>query len=176
MTEPQNPPRLLAVGKIGPAIGLKGEVYVQPWTDSPEERFAPGSVLSTEPGERGPLTVAEFRAHGKRFVIRFDGYDGRTQAESLRDTELLIAASARPVLEDPDDFYDTDLIGLAAVTPAGLALGAIKDVVHAPGSEYLVLLHEEREVLVPFVAEIVPTVDVAAGRVIVDPPEGLLEL
>ena len=97
-------------------------------------------------------------------------------AEALRGTQLLIAASSRPPLEDPDEFYDTELIGLAAVTVDAVDLGPIRDIVHAAGATYLVLDADGQDRLVPFVRAIVPTLDLDAGRVVIEPPDGLLEL
>ena len=167
---------LVAVGKIGPAHGLRGEVIVAPFTDQPDERFAPGAVLVAEPGDAGALTVESSRWQGKRLVVRFTGVADRGAAEALRGTELLIPAADRPDLDDPDDFYDTDLIGLAAATVDGRALGPVRDVVHAPAADYLVIEVDGQERLVPFLAAMVPSVDVAGGTVVIDPPEGLLDL
>lgn len=167
---------LIAVGRIGPARGIKGEVFVQPWTDDPEERFAAGSVLSTEPAERGPLTVAAVNLNGPKMVVHFVGIEDRTAAESLRGIQLVIAASARPQIEDPDEFYASDLIGLAARTISGRELGRIQDVLDIAGADYLVLSVEGTERLVPFVQSIVPTVDLAGGVVEIDPPDGLFDL
>jgi 16S rRNA processing protein RimM len=168
-----NDDELLVVGRVGPPHGVRGAVIVQPFTDDPDERFAAGSVLVTG---SDPLTVLTARWQGKRLVVQFDGVTERGQAERLRGVELLVAASDRPPLDDPDDFYDTDLVGLAASTVDGRPLGPVRDVVHAPASDYLVVEVEGRDRLVPFVAAVVPTVDVAGGRVVIDPPEGLLEL
>jgi 16S rRNA processing protein RimM len=88
----------------------------------------------------------------------------------------MVVATERPVLDDPDEFYDSDLIGLTARTPTGDDLGPIHDVVHLAGAIYLLLKVEGTERLVPFVSEIVPKVDVAAGVVTIDPPEGLFDL
>ncbi len=164
---------LLVVGRVGPPHGVRGAVVVQPFTDAPDERFAPGSVLLTA---AGPLTVEAARRQGRRLVVQFEGVADRWQAERLRGTELQMAASSRPPLDDPDDFYDTDLVGLTASTVGGEWLGPVRDVVHAPASDYLVVDVGGRECLVPFVAAVVPTVDVAGGRVVIDPPEGLFEL
>jgi 16S rRNA processing protein RimM len=109
-------------------------------------------------------------------VIHFAGIDDRAAAEALRGVRLVIAASERPELDDPDEFYDTDLVGLTARTVAGAELGPVREVVHAGGADYLVLDVDGTERLVPFVAAIVPTVDVAAGVVEIDPPEGLFDL
>ena len=168
-----NDDELLVVGRVGPPHGVHGAVIVQSFTDDPDERFAAGSVLVTA---ADPLTVLNARWQGKRLVVQFDGVTDRGQAERLRGVELLVAAADRPPLDDPDDFYDTDLVGLAASTVDGRPLGPVRDVVHAPASDYLVVEVEGRDRLVPFVAALVPTVDVAGGRVVIDPPEGLLEL
>lgn len=168
--------QLVVVGQVGRAHGVRGQVAVAPRTDDPELRFAAGSVLVTDPPERGPLIVAETRLHSGRLLVRFEGVADRTGAEALRGTSLLVDPDQRPPLEDPDDFYDTELIGLRALDPAGATLGVVADVIHAPGSDLLALRVDGREVLVPFVRQIVPHVDVAGGTLTVDPPEGLFEL
>jgi len=167
---------VVAIGRIGRPRGVRGHVFVAPWTDDPEDRFAVGSVVRTDPIDRGPLTVAAMSTGGGKLVIHFDGVDNREAAESLRGTQLVMAAADRPSLADPDEFYDSDLVGLVAHTVAGERLGPVCDVVHAGAVDYLVLDLAGQERLVPFVMSIVPRVDVAGGRVVVDPPEGLFEL
>lgn len=173
---------LVTVGRIGKAHGLRGEVSVEAWTDDPEGRFSVGTVFVTGPAAAArpaALTVAGVRLRSGRWLLRFDGVDDRTAAEALRGTHLLLEARDRPVLDDPDDFYDSDLIGLQARTPDGGVLGQVSDVVHGPAGDYLVVEltgPPAREHLVPFVSEIVPVLDVANGYVVVDPPEGLFEL
>ena len=167
---------LVTVGRVGPVWGLHGAVYVQPLTDDVELRFADGAQLLTEPPERGPLTVAKTHWHGQRFVVHFEAVTDRQLAAELRGTELLIRIVDRPPLEDPDDFYDTDLVGLQALQPDGTVLGPVTDVVHSPAGEYLLIRIDDRDRLVPFVRAIVPEVRLSAGTLIVDPPEGLFEL
>lgn len=164
---------LVVVGRIGPPHGVRGAVVVQPFTDAAEERFAPGSVLLTD---REPLIVEASRWHGKRLIVQFAGITERTDAQQLRGTDLHVPASTRPALDDPDDFYDTDLVGLTATTVGGEPLGPVRDVVHAPASDYLVVEVGGRERLVPFLAAVVPIVDIPGRRVVIDPPEGLLDL
>jgi 16S rRNA processing protein RimM len=169
------------VGRIGRPHGVRGEVTVEVRTDDPDLRFAPGSVLRTEPPGRGPLTVAGSRWHREVLLLRLTGPDGvevesREAAETLRDTELHVPVDELPELEDPDTWYDHQLVGLRAELTDGTPLGEVTAVRHE-GAELLVVRREGgRELLVPFVASIVPTVDPAAGRVVVDPPEGLLDL
>lgn len=166
----------VAVGRIGPVRGLRGEVYVQPLTDDPAARFAPGVSLLTEPADAGPLQVHSSDYTGGRLVVRFDGVDDRAQAAALRGTTLLILPAQRPALEDPDEFYDTDLLGLRAQTPRGDPIGEVSEVRHIGGNDQLVVRGAGREHLVPFVAAIVTRVDLASGVVVVDAPEGLFDL
>lgn len=166
----------VVVGTVGRPHGLRGEVAVHPRTDDPAGRFAPGVVLGTDP-EAGPLTVASVRWHGGRPLVTFEGVPDRTAAEALRGTLLLADPTDRAPLESADEFYDQDLVGLRALTQDGVALGEITDVRHLPGQDVLaVSTPEGREVLVPFVAAIVPVVDLAGGRVLLDPPPGLFDL
>jgi 16S rRNA processing protein RimM len=167
---------VVAVGRIGPPRGVRGEAFVEPWTDDPAARFAPGSVLRTDPASAGPLTVEHVNLSGAKMVLRFEGVLDREGAEALRGVRLVIPASARPAIEDPDEFYASDLIGLAARSVAGADLGEVRDVLDIAGSDYLVLVVAGVERLVPFVSAVVPTVDVAAGVVEIDPPVGLFEL
>ncbi len=166
----------VSVGRIGPVHGVRGEVLVEPWTDQPEVRFAAGAVLMTEPASAGPLTVDASRLQGGRLVVHFAGVFDRAAAAQLRGVRLLVDAASRNRLDDPDEFYDTDLIGLQARRADGVPLGPVLDVVHVGPSDYLVVEVEGVQRLVPFVAAIVTGVDVGAGWVEIDPPEGLFDL
>jgi 16S rRNA processing protein RimM len=169
------------VGRIGRPHGVRGEVTVEVRTDDPELRFVPGAVLLTDPADRGPLTVTGRRWHRDILLLTLDGPDGRPldsreAAEEVRNTELLVAVSDLPALEDPDSYYDHQLVGLEARLTDGTPLGAITAVRHE-GADLLVIRRSDGDdALVPFVAAIVPTVDLDGGFVVVDPPEGLLEL
>ena len=145
-------------------------------TDDPELRFVPGAALRTDPAGRGPLTVAGRRWHRELLLLRLEGVDSREAAELLRDTELLVPVAELPELDDPDVFYDHQLVGLTARLPDGSTLGEVSAVRHEGTSLLVVRRVDGGEALVPFVAAIVPTVDLAGGYVVIDPPEGLLEL
>jgi 16S rRNA processing protein RimM len=167
---------LVTVGRIGRAHGIRGEVSVEVRTDSPELRFADGARLTTEPAGAGPLVVGHTRWHSGRLLVRFDGVSDRAVAEGLRGVRLLADVGEGERLDDPDEFFDHQLVGLRAVTTTGDAVGDITDVLHPPGQDLLVVRRpDNREALVPFVVDIVPEVDIAAGRVVLDPPVGLLE-
>ena len=167
----------LVVGRIGRPQGVRGELTVEVRTDDPDTRFAPGSVLRTDPASRGPLTVEAARPRSGGLVVAFAGVRDREAADALRGTVLVVDSADLPPLDVEDEWYDHQLIGLAAVDPDGKPLGAVAEVVHTPASDLLAVRDEDgREHLVPFVREIVPTVDVAGGRVVVAAPDGLFDL
>jgi 16S rRNA processing protein RimM len=170
----------VVVGRIGRPHGVRGEVTVEVRTDDPDLRFPPGAVLLTEPADRGPLTVTGRRWHREVLLLMLEGPSGplgsREDAEALRDTELHVPISDLPELDDPDDFYDHQLVGLTARLTDGTPLGEVAAVRHEGADLLVVRRPDDGDVLVPFVAAIVPTVDLAGGFVVVDPPEGLLDL
>lgn len=166
----------LVVGRIGRAHGIKGEVTVEVRTDEPELRLAPGSVLATDPASAGPLTVATGRVHSGRLLLRFEGVPDRTAAEALRNTLLIADVDPDVQPEDPDEFYDHQLIDLDVVTADGTEVGRIAEISHLPHQDLLVVRRPDgREVLIPFVGEIVPEIDLEAQRVVVTPPPGLID-
>lgn len=166
---------LLAVGRIGRAHGVRGEVRVEIRTDDPGARFALGTSLVTDPEGAGPLTVETVRTHSDRLLVRFAGIDDRDAAEALRGVILLVDSADIPPSDDPEEFHDHELIGLAAVTADGAELGEIVDVEHH-GQDLLVLrLATGDDALVPFVSAIVTDVDIPGGRLVLDPPPGLIE-
>ncbi|GAA1803305.1 ribosome maturation factor RimM [Luedemannella flava] len=168
---------LVVVGRVGRPHGIRGELSVEPRTDEPEARFAAGSVLITDPAAAGPLTVNSMRPHKGWLLVTFEGIADRTIAEGLRGVLLCVDTADLPDPEDPDEFLDHQLVGLAAVDDLGVELGKVVRVEHAPASDLLhVRLTGGKTALVPFVKAIVPEVDVAAGRVVLTPPDGLFDL
>ncbi|OAA22048.1 16S rRNA processing protein RimM [Frankia sp. EI5c] len=143
-----------------------------------------GPAGSADLSAASVLRVASSRWHSGRLLVRFDGVADRGAAEALRGTLLTIDSdeSGPPVGDDDEDetddlWWDRDLVGLRAQTSAGAALGEVVDVIHSPAGEILAISRSGGgEYLIPFVREIVPTVDPAAGRIVVDPPPGLLDL
>ncbi|MGH3864627.1 MAG: ribosome maturation factor RimM [Pseudonocardiaceae bacterium] len=161
------------IGRIGRPHGLRGEVTVQVRTDFPEQRFTADAQLHGDTGR--VLTVETVRPHGEALLVRFAGVADRDSAAELCGLLLTVDATTLPDLDDPDEFYDHQLEGLAVVRSDGAALGTVREVVHAPASDLLVLETERGEALVPFVRAIVLEVDLAGGRVVLDPPDGLLD-
>ncbi len=167
---------LVTVGVITRAHGVRGDVAVDVRTDSPEQRFTDGAVLTTEPAQAGPLTVARARWHSGRLLVQFAGVADRTEAEMLRGVRLLADIDERERPEDPDEYYDHQLTGLSVRTADGMPVGEVAEVVHVPGQDLLVVRREDGgEALIPFVTAIVPTVDLDAGEIEIDPPPGLLD-
>ena len=183
-TSDREVPPEVVVGRIGKAHGIKGEVSVEPRTDEPERRFADGAVLSTrtprgiEPHTADrptTLTVRRTRWHQSRLLVTFVGVDDRTAAEKLRGLSLVLDLDPDEVPEDPEEFYDHQLVGLAVSTTDGEAVGEVSDVIHGASQDLLaVRAADGREVLVPFVSALVPVVDVPGGRLEVADRPGLL--
>lgn len=164
----------LVVGRIGRPHGLRGDVSVEVRTDDPEERFAPGSALATNPASAGPLVVGSRRWHSGVLLVRFEGVDDRDRAEALRGVMLVIDSADIPPPEDPDEFYDHQLIGLTVLTPEGERVGEVSDVLHH-GQDLLVVRRPAGEAYVPFVKALVPVIDLDGGTLVVDAPAGLLD-
>jgi 16S rRNA processing protein RimM len=164
----------LVIGRIGRPHGVRGEVTVEVRTDEPELRFAEGASLVTDPAARGPLVIEARRWHKGVLLVAFAGFRDRSQAEELRGTMLVIDSSEVTPSEDPDEFHDHHLIGLTVETVSGEHVGEVADVLHH-GQDLLVVRRSgQDDALIPFVKALVPEVDVKGGRLVVEPPEGLL--
>lgn len=161
---------MLLAGEVGKPHGLAGDVYVVVISDDPG-RFDPGSVLHTEAGDR--LTIEQARRHGDRFLVKFEGCDTRADAERLRGPLYVAAEQARAL--DDDEYWHDDLVGLAVVSPDGSEVGRVAAVVSGPAQDLLDVTTPAGSRLVPVVKEIVVSIDVDGGRVVVDPPAGLLD-
>jgi 16S rRNA processing protein RimM len=169
----------LVVGRIAKAHGVTGEVVVEIRTDDPDIRFTPGSSLRGRPSRGGPesrYVIDSVREHGGRLLVRLEGVADRNAADALRGTLFLVDSQDLPPIEDPDEFYDHQLEGLQVVTTTGAAVGSVEEVLHTAAGELLSVRGDEGEVLVPFVSAIVTSVSLADRTIVIDPPDGLLEL
>ncbi|MEE4595122.1 ribosome maturation factor RimM [Streptomyces sp. DSM 41524] len=166
----------LVVARIGRAHGIKGEVTVEVRTDEPELRLGPGAVLATEPASAGPLTIESGRVHSGRLLLRFEGVRDRNAAEALRNILLIAEVDPEELPEDPEEFYDHQLIDLDVVTVDGTEVGRISEISHLPYQDLLVVKRPDGgEVMIPFVSEVVPEIDLEEQRAVIDPPPGLLD-
>jgi 16S rRNA processing protein RimM len=142
-------------------------------TDEPDHRYADGTVLMTS--DNTTLTVATSKWHSGRFVVHFAGVDDRNAAEALRGQTLTIEVDPAELPEDPDEFYDHQLVGLKVVLEDGSLIGVIGEVIHLPSQDLLSVKREgDTEVLIPFVMEFVPDIDLDSKTVTITPPPGLL--
>ncbi|MFL6088685.1 MAG: ribosome maturation factor RimM [Aeromicrobium sp.] len=164
----------VVVGRIGRAHGIRGELAVEVRTDEPERRFATSARLHG--GDR-TLTVSRTRWHSGRLLVTFAEVPDRTAAEGLRGTLLEVDVDRAEQPTDDGEFYDRQLIGLEARTAGGDAFGMVASVVHHGEQDTLVISRPSgADVLVPFVADLVPTVDLSGGHVVVADVPGLLDL
>lgn len=162
----------LTVARIGRAHGLKGEVSVELHTDIPDERLADGAVLDTEPADAGPLTVVHTRTQAGRWYVTFAEVNSREDADAARGVELVVEEESS---DEDDAWYLHELIGLTAERPDGTPVGEVVGLEHPPAHDLLVIAQTGgQKARIPFVEAIVPDVDVAGGRVVIDPPHGLL--
>ena len=170
----------LVIGRVAKAHGVTGEVVVEIRTDDPEQRFVPGAQLRGRAARGGPersFVIETVREHAGRLLMRLTGVSDRNAADALRGTLFLVDTEQLPPIDDPDEFYDHQLEGLAARTVDGTAIGTVAEVLHTAAGELLsIKTPEGREVLVPFVSAIVTAVSLADGTVDIDPPDGLLDM
>lgn len=184
------------VARIGKPHGIRGEVTVQLFTDDPESRCAPGSVLQVEAASReaarlapgGVLEVSSARWNKSVLVLGFAAVADRSAAELLRGSTLWVEAEQQAQADD-DTWYEHELLELAVVVAAELqaareadrepaAIGRVTGLRTLPAQDLLEieLADDGREALIPFVEEIVLAVDLEAGRIVIEPPPGLLSL
>ncbi len=167
----------LRVGRLLKAHGLKGALKLELYTDNPDRRFVTGAEFTLQVPESSPwhgktVTVRDYRVMNGSSVVFFEGIDDRSAAESVVRAILWIDQDVDEV--EDNAWYDHQLAGLDVVRD-GTVVGSVLRVDHLPAQDLLIVRAGEQEIMVPFVEAIVPTVDIAAGRVIVTPPSGLFE-
>jgi 16S rRNA processing protein RimM len=167
---------MAVVGRIARTHGLNGQVVVDTLTDFPEQRFRKGAEIFVERGGRiEPLTLTSVRFQRERPVIGIAGIDTIDAAEALRGLELRIPVERLTPLP-AGAYYHHDLVGCAVETRSGEVVGTVREIDRAGGGARLVVAGARGEVLIPLAEEICTTIDPAAKRIVIDPPEGLLDL
>ena len=159
----------LLVGRIGRAHGILGEATIEVRTDDPDKRFSVGQSLQSD--GHGLLTITSGRVHNGILLLGFAGYADRNQIEKLRNVLLYAEVDIDEVREDADDYHVLQLIGCTAFLESGEVFGEITEVINLPGQDLLAIKTSTHEVLIPFVHQLVPVVDVRAKRVVVIPPQ-----
>ena len=166
----------MVVGRIGRPHGVHGDVSVEVRTDEPDRRFADGAVLQTDRAIPSQIVVASHRWHSGRLLVHFEGVDDRDAASALRGAILEVSVDVTERPSEPDEFYDHQVVGLAVVNPAGEPLGEVVQVVHGAQDLLVVRRRGANDVMVPFVAALIPEVDLQNRRIVADLPDGLLDL
>ncbi|WP_255768425.1 ribosome maturation factor RimM [Pseudarthrobacter sulfonivorans] len=165
----------LQVARIGKPHGIRGEVTVQVLTDAPADRFVPGTEFVVEPASAGPLTVESARWNKDILLLAFEQIETRNQAETLRGAKLFIETEE---LDEDDDegWYEHELVGLEARVGSQV-VGRVAALHTMPVQDLLVVEDADgKEILIPFVEQIVPEVNIAEGFVLLTPPDGLFEI
>jgi 16S rRNA processing protein RimM len=165
---------MVVVGRIARPHGLSGHVIVNPETDFVEDRFAVGATLWMRERDEA-LTVSSFRVQGGRPVIGFEGFSRIEDVEPLAGQELRVPEETLRPLE-PGTFYHHQLVGCAVEDVKGTVIGHVERVEGGIGGSRLVVAGRSGEILVPLATEICIDIDVAARRIRIDPPAGLLDL
>lgn len=168
----------LRVGRFVKAHGLKGALKLELYTDNPAGRFVPGAEFALQVPEASPwhgksVTVREYRVMNGSSVVFLEDVEDRTVAETL--VRAILWMDEREDEVEDNAWYDHQLVGLDVLVDEEI-VGEVVRVEHLPAQDLLIVRVDDGEVMVPFVEAIVPTVDVAAGRVVVTPPAGLFEV
>ena len=179
---PAGDPEFVVVGRVGRPHGVRGQLFVRSLTDRPEATFSPGTTLlpadaggsRPDPGER-PLAVAASRPYRDGLLLRFEGIGDRDQADGLRGRYLLRAFSETEPLGEGEVFQH-QLVGLAVVTPDGRSVGRVREVYDLRPAVLLEVAGAEGEHLIPFTGEFLVALSLEEGTLVIDPPEGLLDL
>jgi len=162
----------LVVGRIGRAHGVLGEATVQVQTDDPDVRFKVGAKLSLDNGK--DLTIRSARWHNQILLLAFDGIIDRNQIEELRDQ--MISAEVDITSLSPGEYHYQQLLGCQVFLQSDELIGEVDEIVKLPGQDLLSVAKNGKKVLIPMVKKIIISIDVLAKKIVVDPPEGLLDV
>ena len=167
---------LISVGKIIGTHGIKGQLKLHSYSGNFESlRAARTAVLKTTDGMLRDVTIKSFNANSGKFIISLQGFDDIDQVKPLVGNELCLKRCQLPKLTD-DEYYWSDLIGLQVFTDDGTLLGKIAEIFETGSSDIYVVRNEKREYLIPAIADVVKQVDLAGGKIVITPLDGLLDL
>ncbi|UVJ38091.1 ribosome maturation factor RimM [Arthrobacter sp. CJ23] len=166
----------LQVARIGKPHGIRGEVTVQVLTDAPGERFVPGTEFVVEPASAGPLTVISARWNKDILLLGFEEIADRNAAEAIRGAKLFIETADIDDEDGDEGWYEHELVGLEARVGSQV-VGKVSALNTMPVQDLLVVEDANgKEILIPFVDEIVPEVNIEEGYILLTPPAGLFEI
>ena len=162
----------LVVGRIGRAHGVQGEATVEVRTDQPDQRFAVGATISTEDGRN--LIITGNRWHNKILLLSFAGITDRDQVEQLRDQ--LVSTEVNTEDQEPGEYHFQQLIGCQVKLEDSKDIGVVREIIQLPGQDLLGIDTPNGEVLIPMVKQMIIAIDIKAKLIVVNPPEGLLDV
>ena len=162
----------LVVGRIGRAHGVLGEATIEVQTDDQDIRFQVGNKLTLDDGRQ--LTIRSSRWHNQILLLAFDGVGDRNQIEELRDQ--LISSDVDLGSLAPGEYHFQQLIGCEVFQQNGELIGKVDEIVKLPGQDLLSVSRSGAQVLIPMVKQIIIEIDVLAKKIVVNPPEGLLDV
>jgi len=162
----------LVVGRIGRAHGVLGEATIEVRTDDADLRFAVGNEVTLENSKK--LIIKSSRWHNQVLLLSFDGITDRNQIEELRDQ--LISTEVDTSAMAPGEYHYQQLIGSQVFLQSGDQVGVVGEIVKLPGQDLLSVDKGGSQVLVPMVKQIIISIDVAAKKIVINPPEGLLDV
>ncbi len=165
----------VVVGRLGRPHGVHGEISVEVRTDDPENRFAIGAKITVKENNK-KLTVASTRWHLSRLLIKFEEIQDRTEVDQVRGKLLVVEVDPNEATLGNNEFYEFQLIDLDVFNTNNEKLGVVKEVL--PGSAQALIVVktlDNKEVMVPFVNQLVPEVDIKNKRVVMNPPSGLFD-
>ena len=162
----------LVVGRIGRAHGVLGEATIDVQTDDPDLRFKVGSKLTLDSGQE--LTIKSSRWHNQILLLGFEGVNDRNQIEALRDQ--LISSQVDLSQLTPGEYHYQQLIGCQVYLQNNELVGQVSEVVKLPGQDLLSVDKNGSQVLIPMVKQIIISIDILAKKIVVNPPEGLLDV
>lgn len=163
------------VGTVLKGHGLKGEVKIHPLMGNMEILKGVQTLIATYPdGRVCPLELAQVQTHGEKVMLAFKGITDRAGADALRGVKLSIAREELPPLAE-EEYYLGDLVGYTVISDKDTVIGLVREIWDLPANEVLRVLQDDREVLIPLVAEVIKEIDHAGGRIVITPMEGLLD-
>jgi 16S rRNA processing protein RimM len=167
---------VITIGRIRRSWGRRGEVIVEPLTSWPERFLKLSRVyVSPSPGQRSERRVERVWFHQGELVLHLEGCSSLSDAEKIRGADIEIPQSEAVQLGE-GEYYQYQLVGLRVSGPSCGDIGRVERVLETGGVDVLVVRSEKREVLIPFARDIVTRIDLAAGEIRVEPPEGLLDI
>jgi 16S rRNA processing protein RimM len=167
---------LIPIGKIIGTHGIKGQMKLHSYSGNVESLSTARSVTLRSPaGTLHEFTITSFKANSGKFIIGFRDFDDINRVQPFLGFEVCLKRGQLPKL-DEDEYYWDDLIGLKVFTDTGTLLGRIADIFETGSSDIYVVQGEEREYLIPAIADVIKTVDTEGGKIIISPLDGLLDL